>query len=311
MWIKARCDWDEISVTVYPMEPAFSMNIIIISIRRKQFTESDACSCSVCARLKYIRLDSWDRINRVGGSGADMSAEHFVVSLRSQLIALTYCHVIPNYKLAEWAGIAPQSLSRFRDSREHGGGRRGLETPVLERLWKVLDLHITLPQADELCEREHGDQLQAIKLDQEAGIISDLEAAKRMRSVFAKWIDKYKFLNRSKPMSLCDQLRCVIDTSGIRPGRVARETGVSPSILSLFLAGRRGLSMTNIERLWDYFNLELVPGSSGTLPPELRRYIPPLTYPPPRQATIGDSATETGRGAQTDHQGTGLGGFET
>jgi transcriptional regulator with XRE-family HTH domain len=61
------------------------------------------------------------------------------------------------------------------------------------------------------------------------------------------------------PRSSAAQLRLVILASGIRPSRIAKEAGISKSVLSLFLSGKRdGLSLAYIERLWSYLGLKIV-----------------------------------------------------
>src|SRR4051794_19326129 len=88
-------------------------------------------------------------------------------------------HVLPACKLAEWAGISPQSLSRFRDSSGQGRRLKGLETPTLERLWKAMGLYIQIPNLEDLLLMEHGEQLEAIERDLESNVLSAAEATKR------------------------------------------------------------------------------------------------------------------------------------
>jgi len=61
---------------------------------------------------------------------------------------------------------------------------------------------------------------------------------------------------RTKLMS--DQLRQAIDDSGVTRYRIAKETGISESALSLFYNGHRGLSMEAMDRLGEYLGLLIV-----------------------------------------------------
>jgi len=61
---------------------------------------------------------------------------------------------------------------------------------------------------------------------------------------------------RTKPLT--DQLRQAIDDSGVTRYRIAQETGVSETALSLFYNGHRGLSMKNMNALGKYLNLRIV-----------------------------------------------------
>lgn len=61
-----------------------------------------------------------------------------------------------------------------------------------------------------------------------------------------------------RPNLLTDQLRELIDGCGMTRYRIAQETGVSESLLSLFMAGKRGLSMETLDTLGTFLNLELV-----------------------------------------------------
>lgn len=56
-----------------------------------------------------------------------------------------------------------------------------------------------------------------------------------------------------------DQLRTAIKSSSLSRYRIAQQTGVSQSVLSLFGSGRRGLSLKAIDALVALLNLELKP----------------------------------------------------
>jgi transcriptional regulator with XRE-family HTH domain len=69
--------------------------------------------------------------------------------------------------------------------------------------------------------------------------------------------------NSSKPAritSLTDQLRKVIDDSGLTRYRIAKETGISESALSQFYNGHRGLSMEALNALGDFLQLTITSG---------------------------------------------------
>ena len=56
-----------------------------------------------------------------------------------------------------------------------------------------------------------------------------------------------------------DQLRQAIRDSGQSQLGISRATGVQQAILSKFLSGSRGLSITSIEKLVEHLGLELHP----------------------------------------------------
>ena len=61
---------------------------------------------------------------------------------------------------------------------------------------------------------------------------------------------------RSKKLS--DQIRRVIDDSGLTRYRIAQDTGIDESTLSKFYNGRQGLSMKALDRLGKYLGLRIV-----------------------------------------------------
>lgn len=60
-------------------------------------------------------------------------------------------------------------------------------------------------------------------------------------------------------MSIAEQLRDYIINSGISRYEISRQTGVAQSVLARFLSGETSLSLSNIEKLAAYFELELKP----------------------------------------------------
>jgi transcriptional regulator with XRE-family HTH domain len=60
---------------------------------------------------------------------------------------------------------------------------------------------------------------------------------------------------RRAPIS--DQLRAIINARGMTPYAVSQVAGVSPSILTRFINGDRGLSTGTLDRVADALGLEL------------------------------------------------------
>lgn len=58
---------------------------------------------------------------------------------------------------------------------------------------------------------------------------------------------------------LSEQLRTAIRDSDLSRYRIAEATGISQSTLSLFCAGKRGLSMEAIDRLVDFLGWRVGP----------------------------------------------------
>lgn len=57
-----------------------------------------------------------------------------------------------------------------------------------------------------------------------------------------------------------DQIRQAIDDSGLTRYRIARETGISESTLSLFCNGQRGLPMRTLDTLGEFLELKVTLG---------------------------------------------------
>jgi transcriptional regulator with XRE-family HTH domain len=57
---------------------------------------------------------------------------------------------------------------------------------------------------------------------------------------------------------LSDQMRNLIESSGVTRYRMAQETGVSESTLSYFVNGKRGLSMEALDAIGEFLDLEIV-----------------------------------------------------
>jgi len=63
----------------------------------------------------------------------------------------------------------------------------------------------------------------------------------------------------SKYIPLSDQLRRAIETCGKTRYAIFKETGIGQDTLSLFVNGKRGVSMDVLDRLGEYLGLELRP----------------------------------------------------
>lgn len=66
------------------------------------------------------------------------------------------------------------------------------------------------------------------------------------------------------PPTFSNQLRQAIAASGMTRYQIAKQSGISQSVLSLFSSGRRGLSLKSIDALVEVLNLELKSQKSST-----------------------------------------------
>ena len=57
---------------------------------------------------------------------------------------------------------------------------------------------------------------------------------------------------------MTDQVRQAIDDSGLTRYRIAQDAGVDESALAKFYNGRRGLSMANFDKLFEYLGLRII-----------------------------------------------------
>jgi transcriptional regulator with XRE-family HTH domain len=64
--------------------------------------------------------------------------------------------------------------------------------------------------------------------------------------------------NRKRRELISEQIREAIEASGVSRYRIAADTGLSESMLSLFMAGKRMLSLQSVDLLATYLDLELV-----------------------------------------------------
>ena len=70
-------------------------------------------------------------------------------------------------------------------------------------------------------------------------------------------------MRKSRIERLTDQLRRIIDDSGQRRSRIARETDIDPSALAKFYNGHRGISSKALDRLGEYLGLEIIVRKKG------------------------------------------------
>ena len=68
-----------------------------------------------------------------------------------------------------------------------------------------------------------------------------------------------------KPLRLSDQIRSAIDNCGQSRYAIWKATGIAQSTLSEFMAGRRTLSMANLDILGEYLGLTItMTGTTNT-----------------------------------------------
>lgn len=63
---------------------------------------------------------------------------------------------------------------------------------------------------------------------------------------------------RSKQASVSEALRKAIADSGFALLEIERQTGVSNAAIHRFLHGKRGLTLSTVDKLAEFFGLELV-----------------------------------------------------
>jgi len=62
----------------------------------------------------------------------------------------------------------------------------------------------------------------------------------------------------TKPKNISGQIRLAIENAGVTRYRIAKDTGISESMLSKFMSGDRGFSMESLDVLGEYLGLEIV-----------------------------------------------------
>ena len=63
---------------------------------------------------------------------------------------------------------------------------------------------------------------------------------------------------RTRRRKVSDQIRRLIDSSGMSRYRIAKRTGIDQSALSRFMSGERGLSTTALDTLGKLLGFEVV-----------------------------------------------------
>ena len=62
---------------------------------------------------------------------------------------------------------------------------------------------------------------------------------------------------RRKRQKVSEQIRRLIDSSGMSRYEIAKQTGIDQSAISRFMTGERGLSMTALDTLGELLDLEV------------------------------------------------------
>jgi transcriptional regulator with XRE-family HTH domain len=68
---------------------------------------------------------------------------------------------------------------------------------------------------------------------------------------------------KRKYVKLSDRVRQIILDSGVTRYRISKDTGIDAATLCRFMAGTAGLSLTALDTLAEYFDLEIVVGKRG------------------------------------------------
>lgn len=101
------------------------------------------------------------------------------------------------------------------------------------------------------------------ELDAAAAIIDELTARDDLSPTESDYLDvlgdlveKYEDEHVEMPhVSDAEMLRSLMEETGVRPADVVRGTGISKTVLSLVLNGRRDLTREHIETLSSYFRV--------------------------------------------------------
>ncbi len=72
--------------------------------------------------------------------------------------------------------------------------------------------------------------------------------------------NRYDAAMAKKMKLVSDQIRQAIDESGLTRYRIAQETGISETTLSLFCNGQRGLPMRTLDTLGEFLELKITLG---------------------------------------------------
>ena len=69
---------------------------------------------------------------------------------------------------------------------------------------------------------------------------------------------------KKRPQKMTDQLRQLIDDSGLTRYGIAKQTGIDESALAKFYNGHRGLSMEALNALGEFLQLKITLGRKPT-----------------------------------------------
>jgi hypothetical protein len=72
---------------------------------------------------------------------------------------------------------------------------------------------------------------------------------------------------KDKRMKLSDQIRRAVDDSGLSRYAICRIGAFDKGMMSRFMAGKRGLSLTTLDRLADVLALRIVADGRVNVPP--------------------------------------------
>jgi hypothetical protein len=64
-------------------------------------------------------------------------------------------------------------------------------------------------------------------------------------------------MNKNKPEKLSDQLRQIIDDSGISRYAICKSCETDQSAMCRFMSGERGLSTENLDKIGEFLDLQL------------------------------------------------------
>ncbi len=63
---------------------------------------------------------------------------------------------------------------------------------------------------------------------------------------------------QTQKLAISQQIRRLIESSGMSRYEIARQAGIEQSVLSRFMSGERGLTTLTLDRLGELFDLEIV-----------------------------------------------------
>lgn len=88
--------------------------------------------------------------------------------------------------------------------------------------------------------------------------MNPISSAQRLLDIMASSTDLDDMTEPTNNQRISNQLRDIIEASGESRYEIAKQTGIDQSALSRFMSGERGLSMTVLDTLADYLELDIV-----------------------------------------------------